>query len=336
MPLLEMYDTKTGNGSYISQNLDENSAPKVYGNIIAWSENNAILMADISKATISQIGTGSNPDVYGTKIAYVSGNGMGPGTVYVYDVSTNNSVQCGSGSSAKIYGNKVLISNSDITSGQNTFAVYDLSTGKTTNIGSSVGSFDIYGDKIAYVNVTDASGIGGFGISTAGIPTAGIPTAGIPTAGISTAGVPCIYTISTGKTTVIPNETQAGNIVIGSSAVVWDTPSGSANITVYPLSSSTSDSTDGTTTKVTKPAAAFKANHFSGKHPYSVTFTYTGTGGKPDSYIWNFGDKTSPVTTTAKTINHTFAKAGTYTVSVTAKNKAGSNTATKSKYITVK
>jgi len=98
---------------------------------------------------------------------------------------------------------------------------------------------------------------------------------------------------------------------------------------------STSSSSSSSST-VAKPCAALKADKVSGKHPLAVTFSYTGTGGTPDSYTWNFGDKTSSFTTTAKTVKHTFAKAGTYTVSVTAKNKAGSSTATKSKYITIK
>jgi len=65
------------------------------------------------------------------------------------------------------------------------------------------------------------------------------------------------------------------------------------------------------------PVAAF-ATSISGK---TVKFTDKSTN-SPTSYIWDFGDKS---TSTAKSPKHTYSKAGKYTVSLTAKNSAGSN-----------
>jgi beta propeller repeat protein len=335
MPTLAVYDINSKASSQITQDVDSNSIPVIYGNIIVWSANDGVYMRDISKSTQTMIGTGTNPDIDGTKIVYTNDSGSsfmsgipsmsdtGIGTssmIDVYDTSSKKTVECGSGDGARIYGNKVIWTNSDTS----TLVMYDLSTKKVTNIttGSSnqfgqfglnsgstgFGAYDIYGDNVVYVNSTDMSDIGSMG---------------------STGGIPYVYSISKGKATSIPGETQCGNVAIYGNNIVWDS-SASSNITAYQLASTSSSST------VAKPCAAFKADKVSGKHPLAVTFTYTGTGGAPDSYTWNFGDKTSSVTTTAKTVKHTFAKAGTYTVSVTAKNKAGSSTGTKSKYITIK
>jgi C1A family cysteine protease/PKD repeat protein len=83
-----------------------------------------------------------------------------------------------------------------------------------------------------------------------------------------------------------------------------------------------------------KPVASFTANKVSGKYPLTVIFTYTGTGGTPDSYLWDFGDQIT--STNSKTATHRFTKAGTYTVSLKVGNSAGSDVATKTKYIVVK
>jgi plastocyanin len=63
----------------------------------------------------------------------------------------------------------------------------------------------------------------------------------------------------------------------------------------------------------------------------NVTFADTSTGG-PTSWAWNFGDPASGTanTSTAQNPTHAFLSAGTYTVSLTATNGAGGNTATKS------
>ena len=82
----------------------------------------------------------------------------------------------------------------------------------------------------------------------------------------------------------------------------------------------------------TSPVAAFSASPTSGKAPLKVQFTDKSTG-TPTSWKWNFGDKTSY--STAKNPSHKYSKAGKYTVKLTVKNAAGSNTKTMSEYIKV-
>jgi PKD repeat protein len=85
-------------------------------------------------------------------------------------------------------------------------------------------------------------------------------------------------------------------------------------------------------TAIKAPSAAFSASPVSGKAPLTVRFTDKSTG-SPVSWSWNFGDKS---TSTARNPAHKYSKAGKYTVSLTVKNTAGSNSSTKSGYITVK
>ncbi len=87
-----------------------------------------------------------------------------------------------------------------------------------------------------------------------------------------------------------------------------------------------------TVTAPKPPAAAFTANRVSGKAQLTVTFTDTSSG-TPTSWNWSFGDGT-PNSTTRNPV-HTYSKAGKYTVSLTATNAIGRNTATKRGYITV-
>jgi PKD repeat protein len=83
----------------------------------------------------------------------------------------------------------------------------------------------------------------------------------------------------------------------------------------------------------TSPEAAFTANIAYGNAPLKVTFTDIGTGGVPTSWYWDFGDGID--SEHAQTATHTFNDPGTYTVTLTVNNDAGSDTATKTDYITV-
>jgi PKD repeat protein len=80
-----------------------------------------------------------------------------------------------------------------------------------------------------------------------------------------------------------------------------------------------------------KPQASFSGSPTSGKAPLKVQFTDKSTN-SPTSWKWSFGDGKS---STDKNPAHTYSKAGKYTVSLTVKNAAGTNTKTIKKYITV-
>ena len=79
------------------------------------------------------------------------------------------------------------------------------------------------------------------------------------------------------------------------------------------------------------PVADFNANPVTGMAPLAATFTNTSSG-TTTSYQWDFGDGS---TSTVAYPTHTYTKAGTYTVKLTATGPAGSNTKTKTGYITV-
>jgi len=81
----------------------------------------------------------------------------------------------------------------------------------------------------------------------------------------------------------------------------------------------------------TAPAAAFSAFPTSGKAPLTVTFTDKSTG-TPTKWQWNFGDGSKSF---VQNPTHKYSKSGVYTVSLTVKNAKGSNTVTKTDYITV-
>jgi PKD repeat protein len=79
------------------------------------------------------------------------------------------------------------------------------------------------------------------------------------------------------------------------------------------------------------PISSFSASSTSGKAPLKVQFTDT-SANSPTSWKWSFGDGTS---STSKNPIHTYSKTGKYTVSLTVTNAAGSNTASRSEYLTV-
>jgi len=82
---------------------------------------------------------------------------------------------------------------------------------------------------------------------------------------------------------------------------------------------------------VTKPVAAFSASPTSGKAPLTVEFTDKSTG-VPTKWKWSFGDGKTSVQQSPK---HQYLQEGKYKVTLTVSNVAGSNTITKTNYITV-
>jgi PKD repeat protein len=79
------------------------------------------------------------------------------------------------------------------------------------------------------------------------------------------------------------------------------------------------------------PVADFAGSPTSGCAPLAVSFTDQSTG-VPTSWSWDFGDGGS---STEQNPSHTYNEAGTYTVALTATNGCGSDTETKTDYITV-
>jgi predicted outer membrane repeat protein len=79
------------------------------------------------------------------------------------------------------------------------------------------------------------------------------------------------------------------------------------------------------------PVANYTSNVTHGSAPLSVQFNDTSTG-NPTTWNWSFGDNK---TSTDQNPVHTYTKAGTYNVSLTAFNEDGNSTLTQTNYITV-
>jgi trimeric autotransporter adhesin len=77
--------------------------------------------------------------------------------------------------------------------------------------------------------------------------------------------------------------------------------------------------------------AEFSGSPTSGAAPLAVGFSDRSTGA-PTSWSWDFGDGTG---SSAQNPSHTYSTPGTYTVTLTATNAAGSDSETKTGYITV-
>jgi PKD repeat protein len=84
---------------------------------------------------------------------------------------------------------------------------------------------------------------------------------------------------------------------------------------------------------LTLPTALFSGSPTSGSAPLTVQFTDQSTSGSSPitSWSWSFGDGG---TSTAQSPSHTYTAAGSYTVSLTVQSASGSDTETKSGYIT--
>ena len=79
------------------------------------------------------------------------------------------------------------------------------------------------------------------------------------------------------------------------------------------------------------PVVSFSSNATSGTTPLAVLFTDTSTN-SPTSWYWYFGDGG---TSSDQNPVYEYTDAGTYSVSMSATNSAGTNTTTKTDYITV-
>jgi PKD repeat protein len=85
------------------------------------------------------------------------------------------------------------------------------------------------------------------------------------------------------------------------------------------------------TVTLSPPVASYTVNGTSGVVPFTVQFTDTSTN-SPTTWYWKFGDGG---TTTVQNPEYTYDDVGTYTVTLTATNSAGSNVSAEKKTITV-
>ena len=329
-PRLTVYDINTAARSYITKDVDSYSIPAIYGSRIVWSANYNesnynynVYMRDISTSKQTKIADGNSPDIYNTKITYGYEDADGR-TIAVYDINTKETINVHSSSqifSPHIYGNKVIWSN--FYSRDGFIEMYDLVTKKTINVtsdntgntlygsdavdaGDDTGThIDINGDKIVYSKSGDDQ-FGYAGVYVYDIPSAKSTPVHIYPKGTYT--TPDVYdnTIVWGIDNKYSGDVASDNGIYVSDLSATDT---------------------------LPPVAAFTTNVTSGTAPLFVLFTDTGTGGTPISWYWDFGDGIN--SKHAQTATHTFTSPGTYNVTLTVTNTAGSNTVKKLNCITV-
>jgi beta propeller repeat protein len=306
-PKFCVYDIRTSSMYKITKNVTSYSIPAICGNRIVWNDSGRVYLYDICSFTqtyVTNCTLGCIPDIYNDRIVYDDDREVGH-KIFMYNASIHNDTEAIScyndGDTPKIYNNKIIWGDSNI--GEGDMNMYDITKGEYTDITSdhlSGGACDIFGDKIVYIKNRD------FDFYHWEI---------------------YVYDLSTHRETRISTSGFADNPAIYGDKIVWadsrnDDGSGNfCDIYIYDISA-----------KPAKPQAAFTAKMITGKAPLKVTFTDKSTG-SPNSWSWNFGDK---CTSTVKNPTHKYSKSGKYTVRLTVKNAAGSNSVTKSGYITVK
>jgi len=366
-----MYDLSTSKEYQITTNNSTQKYPDIYKDKIVWHdernmgdnpyEHVQIYMYNLSTSVETPVNYGegtyfvqSSPRIYEDKIVWMA-EGVGTNyNIYVYDLSNSTLDMIGSpygngyGSQPDIYGNRIVWMEGSMDPGDYNIMMYDLSNSTGTQItttGSSQSGPAIYGDRIVWRDNRNGNQTDGtkhdiyMGTLSEGEPTPVPPVANFAASPVSgkvplsikftdkSTGSPTSWkwTFGDGASSTLKNPahtyTKAGKYTISltvKNAAGTNTKTIKNYITVK--------------TAPVKPVAAFYASPRSGYAPLKVTFTDKSTG-SPTSWKWSFGDKTY---STAKNPAHTYSKAGKYTVSLTVKNAAGTNTKTITNYITVK
>lgn len=332
-------------------------SPAIYGNRVVWEdERNGgcdIYLQDLSTKKQTRVTTSKNashPNIYGDRIVYTDKRN-GNWDIYMYYIPTSKETRITHNASDQCYPD--IFQDRIVWIEEGAIFLYNISTSKENRItpywwGHDVESEEmgdanvdpyIYGDKIVcdvetatgnyvakmydiftstgtYIGVLDQSS----NPAIYGNKIVFVDSYSIPRTEYNSDIY--MYDFSTSKETHITTNksSEKNSPAIYDNKVVWqDNRNGNWDIYMATLSPNL-------------PVAAFTASPTTGYASLKVTFTDRSTG-SPTSWKWSFGDGTY---STVKNPVHTYTKAGKYTVSLTVKNAAGSNTKTISGYITVK
>jgi PKD repeat protein len=158
-----------------------------------------------------------------------------------------------------------------------------------------------------------------------------------PNTGPTTAGTSVTITgsnfISGGSFGVTIGGANAVGVYINSTTITATTPAhaaGAVNVVITNNDGQTATGT-GAFTYAASPVAAFSGTPTSGPRPLNVQFSDESTG-VIDTYNWDFGDGHTSSQTNP---SHNYPTIGSYTVNLTVTGIGGSNSTTKTGYITV-
>lgn len=139
----------------------------------------------------------------------------------------------------------------------------------------------------------------------------------------------CSYS---GTSITLGSEQQVGLSAAASDTTVMSLVGGSYYTVMYKINTD-SDTQLAIASWVSTPVADFTGTPLPATTDDTVQFNFTGSeGGEACTYAWNFGDGTTSSLTNP---THKFARAGSYTVSLTVTNSGGSDTETKTAYVVV-
>ncbi len=303
-----MYDLSTKKetritGSTFEINPDFPTALDIYDNRIMWGKGSDFTIYDIftQKETYTETTISTYyPAFYGNRVVWITEMNAGEGgNMYIYDLSTKKKTEIVTSNAAgrpAIYGDRIVWT--DGRNGNWEIYMYDLSIKKETQIttNGSASDPDIYGDKIIWLDGRN----GNWEIY--------------------------MYDLSTHTETHTTNTSVTGEFDLYDDRIVWTDYRNGEKPDIYMGTLSESEPTP------IPPVANFSATPTSGKTPLKVKFTSTSTG-TPTAWKWSFGDGSALVT--EQNPEHTYSKAGVYTVKHTAINAYGRDTEIKTKYVTV-
>lgn len=140
------------------------------------------------------------------------------------------------------------------------------------------------------------------------------------------------WTFGDGSTSTSENPshtyTEAGSYTV---KLLVTNSAGSDTVSQSNFVVAAASATTTTANTATAPVASFTADVTSGTNPLTVQFTDTSSN-SPAYWYWSFGDGTH---SSSQNPSHTFSEAGTYSVTMKATNTGGSNSVTRTNYITV-
>jgi len=273
-----------------------------------------ILGVVISPATAAGNTTFASPVVSG--ISPSSGTTAGGTPVTITGTGLTNMTAVTFGTTAVTTFTSVSATSVTVTSPAGTTGTIDVTV--TTAAGTSAISS---GDKFTYTALAPipiVTGISPSSGTTAGGTSVTITGTGLTGVTAVTFGSTAVTTFTAASATSVTAASPAGT-------------SGTVDITVTTAGGTSAVSTADRFTYAAVPVAAFSATPVTGTAPLVVQFSDASTNG-PLYWGWSFGDGNS---STVQNPSYTYPAAGTYSVTLTATNAAGSNVCTKSSLITV-
>lgn len=362
-----MNDTSTNLTTLINASLNNQAYPAIFNDLVTYADcgsdqscesPSTIYLYNVSSGTRTQISPGSNwnayPAIFGNQIVWQNSDTYGdPSQIFINGTAPGNGFSLTPNQpminhqDPAISGNWVVWFQTNATTGNSDIYVNDTSMNQTIPIalnrnGVELTSIAYSPAQSLYRIVWDELDASGYNVYLYTNTSNGV----CPVASFTND-----FTGGSAPATVNFTDTSSQDPSI--THWFWDFGDGSNSTQqnpahaytangVYTVSLTVSNSLCRNTTTVTnsvvvgQPVAGFTASPTTNVVPATIAFTDTSLG-TPTQWNWSWGDGTWSNGTTPLQQNpvHIYNSPGTYNVSLTATNTYGSNTLTKTNYITV-